>query len=123
MSKLCPHCRLPLRSLGRVITATSNDGLYSAVVGLCRRCAVSDRNLSAPLRGKQVAIERALSDPSKYLCTMYADPGAARLAMAMLGHQDLSSRTLAALGWLGDERAQTNHKSEAPLRLQRIELG
>lgn len=53
---------------------------------------------------------------------MYADPGAARLAMALLGHHELSSRTLAALGWLGDEWVQIGRKSEAPARLQQIEV-
>jgi hypothetical protein len=123
LNKRCPHCQLPLRSLGRVITATSADGLYFAVIGLCRRCTLSDRNLPEPLRGRQAAIERALSDPGRYLCTLYADPGAARLAMALIGHKELSSRTLAALGWLGDEWAQIGRKSEAPSRLQRIEVG
>jgi hypothetical protein len=43
--------------------------------------------------------------------------------MALIGHKELSSRTLAALGWLGDEWAQIGRKSEAPSRLQRIEVG
>jgi len=109
-----------LRALGQVIAATSDDGLYTGVIGLCRRCALSDRDLPEPLRGRQAAIERALTEPGKYHCTMYADPGAAHLAMALLRHAGYSSRTLATLGWLGDEWAQIERKSEAPARLRQI---
>jgi hypothetical protein len=119
LSKLCPHCRLPLLKLGRVITATSNDGLYSAVIGLCRRCTLSYRNHPKPLRDRQAAIERALNEPGRYLCTIYADPGTARLAMAMLSHNELSSRTLAALGWIPDGcDGLTCRSPDTPARLR-----
>jgi hypothetical protein len=122
LSKGCPNCRLPLRSLGRVLLVTSDDGLHSAVIGLCRRCTVSDRRLPEPLRGRQAAIERAFCDPASYFCAVFADPGAARLAMALLGHADYSARTLAALGWLGNECKATVQESEAPKRLRRFEV-
>jgi hypothetical protein len=112
-----------MRALGRVISATSEDGLYSAVIGLCRRCALDDRKLPEQLRGRPHAIERALSDPSKYLCTVYADPGAAQLALALLRHKEFSARALAALGWLGDQLIVQAEKSEAPKRLQQFAVG
>ena len=123
MSKLCPHCRLPLRALGRIISATSEDGSYSAVIGLCRRCVLDDRKLPDSLRGRQRAIERALSDPSKYLCTMYADPGAVTLALALLRHKDFSARTLAAIGWLDSESVPQQARNEAPKRLNQFAIG
>ena len=112
-----------MRALGRIITATSEDGLYSAVIGLCRRCTLADRKLPEPLRDRQRTIERALSEPAKYLCTMYADPGAARLALALLGHKDFSARTLAALGWLGNEWTPERETNEAPRRLNQFVVG
>lgn len=45
--------------------------------------------------------DRALGDPEKFYCTMYADKATAGMAVGMLGMADLSEQTVLALGWAG----------------------
>lgn len=100
--KLCPRCSLPIRLMGRVYAATSGDGATHGVVGICHRCILSEKGLpkSTHLRRLQPALERALGDPAPYYAAIFRDPGAAVLAVALLGHRDLSTRALVALGWI-----------------------
>lgn len=105
MTKVCPRCRLPITAIGRAIAATSSDGERSGVVGICRRCTGEEAKLPASLlyRRMQPAADRALNDPERYYCTIYADRGAAILATALLGHPEYATRTLMALGWIPDD--------------------
>lgn len=122
MSKLCARCRLPLMFLGRAIAATSDDGSRAGVIGICRRCASDEARLPASLHIKrlQPAVDRAMADPVRYLCTPYDDIGAAALAVALLGHPDYATRTLQALGWISDNCNAFTGKSETlPERLRR----
>lgn len=122
MTKVCPRCRLPILSIGRAIAAISSDGERSGVIGICRRCSAEGAKLPADLFNKrlQPTIDRALCDPARYFCTLYADIGAAVLATALLGHPDFVNRALIALAWVPDDCPDTALPTEwLPARVQR----
>ncbi len=91
-------------AIGRAIAATSADGTRSGVIGICRRCTKDEARLPSSLHIKrlQPAMDRALDDPERYLCTTYDDIGAAVLAVSLLAHPDYATRALQALGWIPD---------------------
>lgn len=94
-----------MAALGRAIAATNGDGTRSGVVGICRRCSLEEARLpkSLHLKRLQPALDRALTDPAPYLCTIYPDIGAATLATALIGHPDFATRALIALGWMPED--------------------
>jgi hypothetical protein len=109
-------------AIGRAIAATSADGTRSGVIGICRLCTKDEARLPSSLHIKrlQPAMERALADPVRYLCTPYDDIGAAVLAVALVGHPDYATRTLQALGWVPDGcDTFTGNSPDMPGRLRR----
>jgi hypothetical protein len=91
---------LPMRALGRAIAASADD--RTGVVGICRSC---DSHLEERphLRDRvHRAVERALLDPSKYMCTLYDDHNTVMLAVALIGHPTYALDALSAVGWIAD---------------------
>lgn len=109
-------------AVGRAIAATSGDGSRAGVIGICRRCTNDEARLPASLHIKrlQPAMDRALDDPGRYLCTLYNDIDTAVLAVSLLAHPDYATRTMQALGWLpGDCDGFTGKSEDMPGRLRR----
>lgn len=104
MEKRCPACDLPLSHPVASVAVSSNDGMVHGVMGLCERCIVQNRSLPAAIRFKRIsrAGDRALVRPDRYLCAIFPNIGAARLAAGMLGHPEHALQTLNALGWGND---------------------
>ena len=92
---------MPLRRLGRAFVATSDDGTRTGVVGICEGCISAETRLPLAIRGRRYlpGLDRALDDPERYFVTVYADPGAADLALALLAHPAHRDDALVALGW------------------------
>jgi hypothetical protein len=44
-----------------------------------------------------------LQNPDNYFCAIFADTGAARLAVALLGHPRYATEAMRALGWLSTD--------------------
>lgn len=107
MSRFCPCCGLPVLILDRVVTGTSSCGQIHGVIGICLRCTRAESRLPKAVRFKRMnrALDRALADSSRYLCTVYPTLNAARLAHGMLLQQDLTLQVMKALGWLEQEQA------------------
>jgi hypothetical protein len=98
----CPSCGLPIGCVGiTVFSGSSNDGLTHGVFAVCVRCSHERSRLPAAIWNKRIsrAGNRALAHPEKFLCTTYQTTGAARLALALLGHPAHSQETLKAMGW------------------------
>lgn len=102
MKRCCPCCGLPRGLPARAYAVTSNDGQRHAVVGICQRCVDAEVRLPRSARQKRInrAATRALGDPARYYCTMYADPATASMAVGMLGVAGLCEQTVEALGWV-----------------------
>jgi hypothetical protein len=64
--KLCPHCRLPLRTPGEAIAAT-DDGVPFVFV-VCLACAMRLRKLPTGTRHRHLntASDNVVRDPEKY---------------------------------------------------------
>lgn len=93
---------MTLATMGTVVTATSNDDSRHVVFAICQRCSASEKRLPAGVYRRMLnrAADRALDDPENYLCKCVANPGAARLAVALLRHPAHTLETLSALGWV-----------------------
>lgn len=98
--KHCPACNLPTRaeSLGYVMPA-DDDGRH-AIIAVCRRCASSKVPKSTFNKMLARAAARAFANPDRYWCAILPDAGAARVAVALLGHPVHVQDTLKALGWM-----------------------
>lgn len=107
MSRRCPACDLPLRELGQVIAASSNDRQVHGVLGVCLPCQARARRLPLSTRMKLYdrAADRALASPDRYLCTLYPTAATARLAHGLLLQQDLTVQVMRVMGWLEQEQA------------------
>lgn len=100
--KRCPSCGLPIGRVGiTVFAGSTNDNLVHGVFAICARCTTEGHRLPATSRSKRIsrAGDRALAHPEKFLCTTYPNIGAARLAVALLGHPAHSQEALKAMGW------------------------
>jgi hypothetical protein len=75
------------------------------VFALCETCSRELGRLFPSQTAQRLAatIERAVSNPTDYFCCIFADPGAARLAAALLAHPKHSGAALDALGWLSTD--------------------
>jgi hypothetical protein len=103
----CPCCNLPVRVLGRIVSATSDDGQVHGVVGVCHPCAEAEKRLPKTARWRRInrAVDKALADPAKYLCTTYDHPDQAILAHALAVNEEMQAEMLQALGWMADTEA------------------
>lgn len=101
MTRRCPACNLPMRMIGQVVAATSNDRLSHGVLAVCSACQARAVRLppSARMKLYDRAANRALADPDRYLCKTYPTAGAARLARAMLMHPEHGRAMLEGMGW------------------------
>lgn len=108
--RLCACCGLPVLILDRVVTGTSSCGQIHGVLGVCLRCTSAESRLPKAVRFKRMnrALARALSDPSRYLCTVYPTLDAARLAHGLLLQQDIRLQVMKALGWLEQDQTAQN---------------
>jgi hypothetical protein len=97
MTRRCPCCGLPARDFGRIASASSNDGQTHGLAGICKRCTTAEARLPKATRWKRM--DRALARPDEFLCKVYPDPGAARVALSMLQHPEHGRDILAGLGW------------------------
>lgn len=99
--KRCPCCNLPMTRLGATVAASTDDKQRHGMFGLCHRCAAENQRLPRAILFKRLdrAGDRALANPERYLCAMFPDAGAARVAVGLLGHPAHVQETRAALGW------------------------
>lgn len=86
--------------LGWVVVSSIGTQFY--VVARCVRCAQADHVLPPSIRAKRQrrAFERAVSNPSKFLCAVFVDKGPASLAKALMANSQYTQNTMAALGWM-----------------------
>ena len=101
----CPCCGLPRPIPARAYAVTSDDGQQHAVVGICLLCCQAEARLPKKTRQKRIAraADRAMANPLRYYCALFADPGAVHIAVGMLGMAGLSEQTVEALGWSGQK--------------------
>lgn len=101
MKRLCPCCGLPARNVGLIIGASSDDRQVHGLVGICTRCTAAEAKLPKSTKWKRMnrSLDRALANPTKFLCKTFPDIGATHLAEAMLRHPEYGKALLVCLGW------------------------